>query len=68
MAQMLTIDDTFAEAFPMSATRIIITALDVELVSAAAASPGMVRITAGNCGGKPGPHHFHLHRLQDMIT
>ena len=36
MSQTLTIDDTFAEAFPMSATRIIITALDAELVSAAA--------------------------------
>ncbi len=26
-------------------------------------SPGIVRVTAGNYGGKLGPHHFHLHRL-----
>ncbi|MBC7967733.1 MAG: hypothetical protein H7Z17_17610, partial [Fuerstia sp.] len=31
------------------------------------ATPGIVRITAGNYGGKLGPHHFHLHRLQDMM-
>ena len=31
-----TIDDTFAEAFPMSATRVIITALDQELATIAA--------------------------------
>ena len=37
-------------------------------LAAAAASPGMIRITAGNYGGKLGPHHFHLHRLQDMMT
>ena len=36
MSNSPTIDDTFAEAFPMSATRVIITALDAELVSAAA--------------------------------
>ena len=34
----------------------------------AAATPGMIRITAGNYGGKLGPYHFHLHRLQDMMT
>lgn len=27
--------------------------------------PGIVRISAGNYGGKLGPHHFHLHRLDD---
>ncbi|MEZ6059204.1 MAG: formylmethanofuran--tetrahydromethanopterin N-formyltransferase [Planctomycetaceae bacterium] len=25
--------------------------------------PDIVRVTAGNYGGKLGPHHFHLHRL-----
>ena len=26
---------------------------------------GILRISAGNYGGKLGPHHFHLHRLDD---
>ena len=25
--------------------------------------PGVVRITAGNYGGKLGPHHFHLKEI-----
>lgn len=29
----------------------------------AACRPGVVRITAGNYGGKLGPHHVHLHKL-----
>jgi formylmethanofuran--tetrahydromethanopterin N-formyltransferase len=29
----------------------------------AACRPGVVRITAGNYGGKLGPHHFHLHQI-----
>jgi formylmethanofuran--tetrahydromethanopterin N-formyltransferase len=29
----------------------------------AACRPGVVRISAGNYGGKLGPFHFHLHRL-----
>lgn len=29
----------------------------------AACRPGVLRITAGNYGGKLGPHHLHLHRL-----
>lgn len=29
----------------------------------AAAMPGVLRISAGNYGGKLGPHHFHLHKL-----
>ena len=32
-------------------------------LDAAAATPGVLRISAGNYGGKLGPHHFHLHRL-----
>ena len=27
--------------------------------------PGVLRVSAGNYGGKLGPHHFHLHRLDD---
>jgi formylmethanofuran--tetrahydromethanopterin N-formyltransferase len=29
----------------------------------AACRSGVIRITAGNYGGKLGPHHFHLHKL-----
>jgi formylmethanofuran--tetrahydromethanopterin N-formyltransferase len=29
-------------------------------------SPGVLRISAGNYGGKLGPHHFHLHRLGEL--
>ncbi len=34
----------------------------------AAAGPGVVRITAGNYGGKLGPHHLHLHALLKPVT
>jgi formylmethanofuran--tetrahydromethanopterin N-formyltransferase len=34
-------------------------------LEAAAAAPGVLRISAGNYGGKLGPHHFHLHKLED---
>ena len=37
------------------------TAMKVGIV--AACRPGVLRITAGNYGGKLGPHHFHLHEL-----
>ena len=33
-------------------------------LTAAASSPGVMRISAGNYGGKLGPHHFHLHQLE----
>lgn len=33
-------------------------------LKAAAFSPGVMRISAGNYGGKLGPHHFHLHQLE----
>jgi formylmethanofuran--tetrahydromethanopterin N-formyltransferase len=26
---------------------------------------GMLRVSAGNYGGKLGPYHFHLHKLLD---
>ncbi len=29
----------------------------------AACRPGVIRVTAGNYGGKLGPHHLHLHKL-----
>jgi formylmethanofuran--tetrahydromethanopterin N-formyltransferase len=29
----------------------------------AACRAGLVSVTAGNYGGKLGPHHFHLHRI-----
>ena len=32
-------------------------------VRAACRCPGVVRITAGNYGGKLGPFHIHLHKL-----
>ena len=34
----------------------------------AAAGPGVVRVTAGNYGGKLGPHHLHLHQLLKPVT
>jgi formylmethanofuran--tetrahydromethanopterin N-formyltransferase len=34
-----------------------------EGVLAATRCPGVKRVTAGNYGGKLGPHHIHLHRL-----
>jgi formylmethanofuran--tetrahydromethanopterin N-formyltransferase len=49
---------------------IVIDGLDVASVEKAkrlgvlaACRPGVVRITAGNYGGKLGPHHIHLHKL-----
>ena len=29
---------------------------------------GLVRVSAGNYGGKLGPHHFHLHRLDELMS
>ena len=34
----------------------------------AACRPGVLRITAGNFGGKLGPHHIHLHKLGLELT
>lgn len=36
-------------------------------VETAAAGKGVLRISAGNYGGKLGPHHFHLRKLRDML-
>jgi formylmethanofuran--tetrahydromethanopterin N-formyltransferase len=34
----------------------------------AACLPGVLKITAGNYGGKLGPHHIHLHKLLETAT
>jgi formylmethanofuran--tetrahydromethanopterin N-formyltransferase len=34
----------------------------------AACRPGLVRITAGNYGGKLGPYHLHLHQLLETYS
>ncbi|MEZ6041092.1 MAG: formylmethanofuran--tetrahydromethanopterin N-formyltransferase [Planctomycetaceae bacterium] len=47
--------DGFSEAAVATAMK-----LGLETVSE---MPGVLRISAGNYGGKLGPHHFHLHRL-----
>ncbi|MCA9037708.1 MAG: formylmethanofuran--tetrahydromethanopterin N-formyltransferase [Planctomycetaceae bacterium] len=47
--------DGFSEAAVATAMKI-----GLETVSE---MPGVLRISAGNYGGKLGPHHFHLHRL-----
>ena len=31
-------------------------------------SDGIVALTAGNYGGKLGPHHFHLRRIMGEAT
>jgi formylmethanofuran--tetrahydromethanopterin N-formyltransferase len=36
-------------------------------LEAAERSPGVARISAGNYGGKLGPHHFHLHQLKNIL-
>jgi formylmethanofuran--tetrahydromethanopterin N-formyltransferase len=49
---------------------IVIDGLDLSSVEAAtrvgvqaACRPGVLRISAGNYGGKLGPYHLHLHKL-----
>lgn len=37
-------------------------------LDAAVQSPGLLRVTAGNYGGKLGPHHFHLLRLNEKVA
>lgn len=53
-----------------SVYEIVLDGVDPESISAAmragidaACRPGVHTITAGNYGGKLGPHHFHLHRI-----
>lgn len=54
---------------------IVIDGLDLASVEAAtrlgieaASRPGVIGITAGNYGGKLGPHHIHLHKLFGAST
>ncbi|HKB03092.1 MAG TPA: formylmethanofuran--tetrahydromethanopterin N-formyltransferase [Gemmataceae bacterium] len=54
---------------------LVIDGIDVESVAAAtragvraACGPGVCRISAGNYGGKLGPHHFRLHDLLNAET
>ena len=53
-----------------SVLEIVINGLDAAAISAAmrvgidaACREGVVSISAGNYGGKLGPHHFHLRRI-----
>ena len=53
-----------------SVLEIVINGTDAGVISAAmregidaACRPGIVSITAGNYGGKLGPHHFHLRKI-----
>lgn len=53
-----------------SVLEIVLDGLDAKSISDAmrkgidaACRPGVLRITAGNYGGKLGPHHFHLHAI-----
>ena len=45
----------------------IATAMKVGLETVAA-MPGVLRVSAGNYGGKLGPHHFHLQNLDEHLT
>jgi formylmethanofuran--tetrahydromethanopterin N-formyltransferase len=53
-----------------SSMEIVLDGLDADSISAAMAKgipaacvPGVLRISAGNYGGKLGPHHFYLHKI-----
>jgi formylmethanofuran--tetrahydromethanopterin N-formyltransferase len=53
-----------------SSMEIVLDGLDADNISAAMAKgipaacvPGVLRISAGNYGGKLGPHHFYLHKI-----
>jgi formylmethanofuran--tetrahydromethanopterin N-formyltransferase len=43
-------------------------AMRAGIAAACAPDSGLVRIDAGNYGGKLGPHHFHLHRLLEPAS
>jgi len=58
-----------------SVYELVIDGLSVEVVGQAMAAgmqaacrPGVVRITAGNYGGKLGPYQFHLHKLLEAYN
>lgn len=64
--------DSVLQAGEQSVYEIVIDGLSSQAVAAAmqaglraaVASSGVTRISAGNYGGKLGPHHFYLHRLE----
>jgi formylmethanofuran--tetrahydromethanopterin N-formyltransferase len=56
-----------------SVLEIVINGTDAEAIGSAmragidaACRPGVVAITAGNYGGKLGPHHFHLRKIMEQ--
>ena len=57
-----------------SVLEIVINGTDAEAIARAmragidaACRQGMVAITAGNYGGKLGPHHFHLRKIMGAV-
>jgi formylmethanofuran--tetrahydromethanopterin N-formyltransferase len=58
-----------------SVLEIVINGVDAPAIASAmkigieaACKDGVVAISAGNYGGKLGPHHFHLRRIMDGVT
>lgn len=58
-----------------SVLEIVLNGLDADAISGAmrvgidaACIEGVLAITAGNYGGKLGPHHFHLRKLMEGVT
>ena len=58
-----------------SVLEIVLDGLDADAIAAAmragiaaACRPGVLSISAGNYGGKLGPHHFHLRKIMEGIT
>lgn len=68
--------DTVLQEGEQAVYEIVIDGLNEDAVRAAmlaglntaAATEGVLRISAGNYGGKLGPHHFHLHQLTPAAT
>jgi formylmethanofuran--tetrahydromethanopterin N-formyltransferase len=40
----------------------------LQAVTARGTASGLLRISAGNYGGKLGPFHFHLHKLLEAAA
>jgi formylmethanofuran--tetrahydromethanopterin N-formyltransferase len=58
-----------------SVLEIVINGVDAEAISRAmrvgiraACRDGVVSISAGNYGGKLGPHHFHLRKIMEEVV
>ena len=54
---------SFSEADVAAAMR-----AGLQAAIAKGAASGLLRISAGNYGGKLGPFHFHLHRLLAEVS